>query len=436
MNILKNREAKMKRLLMLLLLAAEVSLFANAGVFRGSGQTVVLDSTAKIQMVEEVITMLPMRGHYPVDSSCRNMDPMQFHCVFKLRNLTDQPVEVQIGFPISTEALWFREKTQIHQTEVIARYGFVAGTKEKCYPIRYVPFDQKKKFSNIFLWDMTFQPKQEIELVVCYTMYGYFGMVHTRKSDKPWEQVFKHAYLKTLETAAGEGHQYVTETGKSWAGKIEKATFRIIPFGFEKYLSERGAFEEKLEKKPKIKDPDTLLLSNLLAAAPMIRKWSPDYKKWHLVKDKQGRDLYLELVYEPFEPKSKADDLSFFYVFPCIPTTAKNFDLLLDNVKKQMEQEYAKREKMLKFWADAEKTGTYPAKQIKTATEHWQNLEPYSPAVERNLADVILEFYGIRRNNPEIRDFLELECWYPAEPRPFEPELKKRLLGVAEAETK
>lgn len=434
MNILKNVEVRMKRLLMLLLLVAEASLFANAGVFRGSGQTVVLDSTAKIQMVEEIITMTPMRGHYPVDSSCRNMDPMKFHCVFKLRNLTDQTAMVQVGFPISTEALWFRDGSQIHQTEVIAGFGFVAGTREKSYPVRYVPFDQKKKFSNIFLWDMTFQPKQEIELVVCYTMHGYLGMAHTRRGNKPWERLFKHTYLKMLEVAAGEGHQYVTETGKSWAGKIEKATFRITPFAFEKYLSKRGAFEEKLEK-PKKKDPGRQIMIDLLAAAPMVRNWLPDYKKWSLVKDKRGRDLFLELVYAPFEPKSKADDLSFFYVFPCIPMTAENFDLLLDDVKKKMEEEHAMREKMLKFWTDAEKKGTYPAKQIKTATEHWRNLEPYSPAVERNLADVILEFYGIRRNNPEIRDFLELQCWYPAEPRPIEPELKERLLKADTVDT-
>ena len=426
----------MKRLLQTLLLASAVSLFANAGVFRGSGQTVVLDSTAKIQMVEEVITMIPMRGHYPVDSSCRNLDPMRFHCVFKLCNLTDQPAEVQVGFPISTEALWFGEKTQIHQTEVIARFGFVAGAREESYPVRYVPFDRKKKFSNIFLWDMTFLPKQEIELVVSYTMDGYLGMAHTRKSDRPWERVFKHAYLETLEFAAGEGHRYVTETGKSWAGKIEKATFRIIPFAFEKYLSERGAFEERLEKMPEIKDPGTRLQLNLLAAAPMVRKWSPEYGKWRPVKDKRGRDLYLELVYAPFEPKSKADDLIFWYVFPGIPTTAEHFDRLLGEVKKNMEREYARREEMLRFWEKAKKDKSHPEKQIKEATAHWQGLERYSPAVERNLADAVLEFYGIRRNNPEIRDFLELQCWYPAEPRPIDPALKKRLLGVAEAETK
>ena len=419
----------MKNLLSFALLLAAVALFANAGVFRGSGQTVVLDSTAQIQMAEEIVTMIPMRGNYPIDSSCRNLDPMKFHCVFKLRNLTDRAVTVPVGFPIASGALWFRDKTKINQTEVIANFSFIAGTKEKTFPVRYVPFDKKKKFSNIFLWEMTFQPKQEIELFVCYTMPGYLGLATTQKGDRPWENIFKlkHRYLENLEFAAGQGQMYVTETGKSWAGKIEKAVFRIVPFAFEEYLTKRGAFENPGEEN----NPREDIKIDLLKTAPMIRKWIPEYQQWKLVKDKQNRNLYLELVYTPFEPKSKADNLQFFYVFPCIPVTMEQFDSLLAFIKKSMEKEYARREEMLKFWADAEKRKTHPASQIKDAAAYWQRVGPYTPAVERNLADAVLEFYGIRRNNPEIRDFLERQCWYPAEPRPIDPALKKHLLKAA-----
>ena len=415
----------MKNLLSLVLLLASMTLFANAGVFRGSGQTVVLDSTEQIQMAEEIVTMTPMRGNYPVDTSCRNLDPMKFHCVFKLRNLSDRTVTVPVGFPISTEAFWARDKTKINQTEVIAYFSFIAGTKEKTFPVRYMPFDEKKKFSNIFLWEMTFQPKQEIELFVCYTMPGYLGAATTQKGDRSWENIFKlkHLYLENLEFAAGQGQMYVTETGKSWAGKIEKAVFRIIPFDFEEYLAKRGAFENKREEKNPRKEK-----IDLLKTAPMVRKWVPEYKQWKLVKDKQNRNLYLELVYTPFEPKSKADNLQFFYVFPCIPVTKEQFDRLLASIKKDMEKQYAKREGMQKFWADAKKRKNYPAGQIKEAAAFWQRVEPYTPAVERNLADAVLEFYGIRRNNPEIRDFLERQCWYPAEPRSIDPALKEHLM--------
>lgn len=82
---------------------------------------------------------------------------------------------VPVRFPIASEALWFRDKTKINQTEVIADFRFIAGTKEKTFPVRYVPFDKKKKFSNIFLWEMAFQPKQEVELFVCIYYAGVSG---------------------------------------------------------------------------------------------------------------------------------------------------------------------------------------------------------------------------------------------------------------------
>ena len=435
----------MKHLLSLSLLFAAVSLFANAGVFMGSGQNVVLDSTAQIQMAEEVVTMRPMRGDYPVDGSCRNMDPMQFHCVFKLRNLTDQEVTVPVGFPISAEAMRFRAgEDAVNQAEVVSFFHFVAGTKDRTYAVRYVPFDKKKKFSNIFLWDMTFKPKEEIELIVSYTMYGYLGLTHTQKG-KIWDlDGFgreKHSFLRIFEHAAGEGHSYVTETGKSWAGKIEKAVFRITPFHFEEYLAKRRAFEENPKLRAALKndkaggrsEKDRVL--EILRLAPMLRKWSPAYDKWKLVKDNRGEDLYLELVYEPFEPKSEADNLEFWYLFPVMPTTAQHFDALLAHVKEEMDMTYAQRDKMLKFWEDAEKNKTRSSEQIKGAREHWTNQQPYSPAVERLLADAVLEFYGIRRNNPELKEFLERQCWYPAPSRPIDPELKERLLraGTTEA---
>jgi len=410
-------------------------LFGNAGVFRGSGQSVVLDSTEQIQMVEETVVMLPMRGHYPVDSTCRNLDPMKFHCVFKLRNLADKTVTVPVGFPISMEALRFQDETKIDQAEVVAWYGFVAGTKDKTYPVRYVPFDKKKKFSNIFLWDMTFEPKEEIRLVVSYTMQGYLGLASTRMNkDRYWEKRTRTHYLEILEMAVGEGNMYVTETGKSWAGKIEKATFRIVPFDFEKYLAQRGAFEGERAESKRGKDVQI----DIFATVPVVRSWSPSYDKWKLVKDKWGRELYLELVYAPFEPKGKEDSLTFWYIFPCIPTTAEQFDRLLAKVKEEVEKEYAVRDERLAMFEKRlnDKTENRNRKLNEKMIAFWKGVGPYSPAVERNLADAVLEFYGIPRNNPEIKEFLELQCWYPVKnPPKIDDGYREFLLKVSRGES-
>ena len=64
----------MKKLLSATLMFAAACCFGNAGVFRGSGQTPVLEKSSEIQMVEELVEMRPRRGYYPVDTSCRNLE--------------------------------------------------------------------------------------------------------------------------------------------------------------------------------------------------------------------------------------------------------------------------------------------------------------------------------------------------------------------------
>ena len=145
-------------------------LFGNAGVFRGSGQTPVLEKSSEIQMVEELVEMRPRRGDYPVDTSGRNSDKMDFRCRFLLRNLSDKKVTILVGFPLDTQARLQDKNGAIDQSRIIGHYGFVAGTKDRTFPVRFVPWDKNHKFSKIFLWEMTFEPKQEIELSVSYTM--------------------------------------------------------------------------------------------------------------------------------------------------------------------------------------------------------------------------------------------------------------------------
>ena len=46
---------------------------------------------------------------------------------------------------------------------------------------------------------------------------------------------------------------------------------------------------------------------------------------------------------------------------------------------------------------------------------YWKNrnIPPYGAAVRKNIADVVLEFHGIARTNPQIADFLADQVWYP-----------------------
>ncbi|MBE6370220.1 MAG: hypothetical protein E7056_08700 [Lentisphaerae bacterium] len=417
----------MKKLLTLcLLLFVFISCLGNAGVFRGSGQTPTLEKTDKIQMVEEEIIMIPHRGNYPVDTSCRNLDKMDFRCRFILRNLTDQKVVTPVGFPLDTQARLQDNKGKFNQSQLIGHYGFTAGTKDKTFSVRFVPWDEKKKFSKLFLWEMTFEPKQEIELFVNYTMEGYLGMAGTRRN-QDWNKrkPYKCEYLEHLTFGLGQAQFYVTETGSSWAGGIEKAVFRYYPYEFEEYLAKRGAYEEsrkeRNERLAAIKKKPGNFGYLFSPEMPMVRVWNPAFEQWQSKQGKYKNDRYLELVFQPYKPQKK-DNISIHYVFPMIPVNAEQFERYCTAVK-------------IKLKNDAELKARYQKDNDAHYKEYWQHriIPAYGAEVRKNIADVILEFHGIARNNPEIADFLADQVWYPVKtPRQIDNSYKQMLLKISE----
>ena len=417
----------MKKLLTLcLLFLIFVSCFGNAGVFRGSGQTPTLEKTDKIQMVEEEIIMIPRRGNYPVDTSGHNLDKMEFRCRFILRNLTEQEVVIPVGFPLDIDANLTDDKGNFNLSQLIGHYGFTAGTKDKTFPVRFVPWDKKKKFSKLFLWEMTFLPKQEIELFVNYTMEGYQGLDGTiRNQDWDKRKPYKCEYLEHLIFGLGQAQFYVTETGSSWAGVIEKAVFRYYPYEFEEYLAKRGAWEEsrkeRNERLAAIKKKPGNFNYLFSPEMPMVRVWNPTFEQWQPKQGKYKNDRYLELVFQPYKPEKK-DNISIRYVFPMIPINAEQFERYCTAVK-------------IKLKNDAELKARYQKDNDAHYKEYWQHriIPDYGPAVQKNIADVILEFHGIARNNPEIADFLADQVWYPVKtPRPMDETYKQMLLKISE----
>lgn len=402
--------------------------FGNAGVFRGSGQTPTLEKTEDVQMVEEEIIMTPRESKYPVDTSARNLDKMDFQCRFILRNLSNKQVVLQVGFPLDSEALRYTKKEDIDTAKIIAQYNFSAKAKNKKFPIRFVPWDREKKFSQLFLWDMTFEPNEDIELLVNYTMEGYMGMATTiRNRDWRNRKQYNCEYLQCLTTGIGQSQFYVTETGSSWAGEIEKAVFRYYPYEFEGYLAKRGAWEEskkkrqeRLEKFAKNLNRREYLLSPDM---PMIREWKPEFKMWQVKQGKNKQDNCLELVYQPYKPQKK-DNIQIGYIFVAMPQNIEQFENYCLSIKTNLE----------KFAKAIEAAKTKNPQQYEKFLKDSKIIE-YDSSVRKNVADVVLEFYGIARNNAEIADFLADQVWYPVENAPqIAEDYKQFLLEISEAQ--
>lgn len=364
-----------KRMMMGILaavVAASGTALGNVGVFRGAGQTPVVDKTDAVQLVEEEVTMRPREGTHPIDASASNTDPMDFQCRFLLRNLTDEEVTLQVGFPLDTESGWSWKEEDA--AELVEEFRFSARTNGGACVVRFVPFDRDRKFSKLFLWDMSFAPREEVELAVEYRMGGYFGLGPC--------SAFTGGNLWTalddgdeFSLGIAEGHIYVTGTASCWAGEVERAVFRYHPQEFEDYLRARGAFEESPEERAEREAAiakKALIYSLFKPELSMVRNWLPDENEWTRVDDGDGQ-WHVEWSQAPFAPSEDAA-IALFYVALPMPTTPEDVARIL---------------------AD-EAMGTRA----------------------RDFCDICREFYGVETGNPRIREFVSKQCWHDTQWRP------------------
>lgn len=379
----------MRRLIVVIGCVIGSAAMANVGVFSGSGQTPVVEKTDAVQMVEEVVVMTPRAADGPVGTNCSNQDPMDYHCTFRLRNLTDKAVKIQAGFPLDAQFLRYGEKQTTE--ELVKRFDFSVEVRGQATEVRYVPFDRDQKFSQIFLWPIEFAPKEELKLVVKYRMRGYLGLMDTFAKEKRLdEKDFRHGF-GILSTGVGEGHFYVTGTGSCWAGVIEKAVFKYYSQEFEAHLRKRGAYDESVnERKERLASLDKKgrrLRGLMRPDSRLVRNWSPAPEEWKKVEDGAGRFHY-EWVKTPFKPELKGG-ISLAYVAPPIPVEPSDVDLLERGLKE---------------------SGKFDAE------------------VCRDLKDIALEFYGVNTGNKRIGEFLQAQCWFGRETGAvLSPELKSRL---------
>jgi hypothetical protein len=373
--------------------------FANVGVFNGSGQTPIVEKTDAVQMVEEEVVMTPRKASGPVTTSCRNLDPMDYRCTFKLRNLKDEPVELQVGFPLDIESWRMPHGDADDMDSLPGKFGFSARCGEEKFAVRFVPEDKEERFSNLFLWTMKFAAREERTLSVSYTMEGYLGLYPTALDAR-----FAHKNDGTdvdrllnglFGTGIGEAHMYVTGTGSCWAGEIEKAVFKYYSQDFEAHLVQRGAYDEteseRKERLSALKKKGASAKGLLKPDCRMVRSWNPSPDKWARVDDGKGRFHY-ELSHSPFHPTA-GDSIVLGYVAPPMPTEPADVDIVDELVCKFAKSRGGDEERLL-----------------------------------RDAKDVVLEFYGEKTDNKRIAAFVSSQCWGAERcPSALSGELRKRL---------
>jgi hypothetical protein len=228
-----------------LVLAATISpAFADAGVFAGNGQSLHQVSNEAVQLVSIDVRITLGRGPFLFDGTVPGMDQTQYSCTFVLRNLTEKPAEVQVGFPV--DSMFAKENEPVSSSDSkdwVLSYGFIARDNQTTYHIdfvRRVPKPSPGEFSSLFVWKMRFGPKETRTLDVQYRIPMSMGLVTTRTEEPKDFSQADFATLAGLDLGMIETAGYITSTGSSWAGKVEKATFTVTTEPFERYLSQRG----------------------------------------------------------------------------------------------------------------------------------------------------------------------------------------------------
>ena len=307
-----------------------------------------------MQLVSEDVTIKPNCSRYlPTDS-------VDYRCTFTLKNLTAKPLKIQVGFPLDSQ--FARKKEQPPTTDLVLDYGFIARDDKTTYHIRFVPNDSEKKFSRLFLWDMAFDPAETKALHVAYRLGMSQGVSSTRKDQETLLR-YEKRWHNVLEVCFIESFYYVTETGKSWAGPIEHATFCVETAGLEYCLKHRPmrdfdlpnpeTAQEKLEYATTIP-----MIGGAFYQSIEPSGWNSDAKT--------GMTTWEYRNYKPGDP------LYFTYRFVAIPRTA----------------------------ADCESWIKYVLGRKPNKTDLAE------------LREIAAAFYGIAPKSASAKRFVEQQIWY------------------------
>lgn len=371
---------------------------ADAGVFTGYGQNLRQISSKSIQLVSIDVSIIPGRGPFLFEGTVPGMDQVQYECTFVLRNLTDKPEEVQVGFPVDSQ---FARESEPESSKESARdwvlnYGFIALDETTTYNVEFVrrkPSKDSGEFGAVFVWKMNFAPRESRTLKVNYHIPMSMGLVSSErdeqatKSSRPTGVLAQELVVLAQMEMAG----YITSTGSSWSGNVETATFTVYTTPFERYFERRGITEENTA------DLSTEEAERFKSSFPVQHPWwfrqiTP--AGWNQVKGG------VQWQYKDFKPK---DPIEIHYYMTQLPSRPEEVGPFLEQALRGVEKrdravELKKiRQLLLATYGEEPRDSAvreFAAEQLWYAPRKdfsAENLTPSQRAVVRKVDERILE---------------------------------------------
>lgn len=221
--------------------------FGNTGVFYGSGNQVIPIKNNQIQLVREKVNIKLSVDENSGRFGVPFIPWANVTAKFYLKNTSNEPVSLQMGFPFLDLQGFGDEKYVLENLN----FQVVSGGKEIQTKIKEglieKEFDPNGLFKKVFAWQDEFKPLEAKEVVVSYKMLMGVASANSvfRNFD---EQGKKFSDIDELFPALSYNFGYITKTAYTWAGSIEEAVFRFDCNAFYKEL-ERPDFMAELGDK-------------------------------------------------------------------------------------------------------------------------------------------------------------------------------------------
>jgi hypothetical protein len=223
-----------------------VDVRANDTSFLGSGATVFANKENRVRMEKEVVVI--RYNHQAVGSPTEKSNKWMADCTFTLVNITDKPVDVQIGFPDTkafdeesgldgAKSRWsIRDfKVMINGIDVPTVHKDVVSAHEVVMP----KATHKLNYQGAYTWQAHFEPR---ELMVIKNTYSFgggssvaaFRDLMRRKIPEPvprnatfWGKNRPKRCEWDFGNSAYSFVDYIVTTGLTWAGPIGEADIAI-----------------------------------------------------------------------------------------------------------------------------------------------------------------------------------------------------------------
>ena len=354
--------------LVLCILVSNSPTFADAGVFTGNGQNLHQITSKTIRLESIDVNIVLERGPFLFDGTVPGMDRAEYICTFVLQNLSVQPEDVQVGFPVDSQFSEKNDKISPEQSKNwVLEYSFIARDATTTYHVEFVHRKPERgvgEFSSIFTWKMHFDRNETKTLNVQYRIPMSMGLASTRKDPNTFASSGSALSQELLEIATLDQMGYITSTGSSWSGNVKKAKFTVLTAPFEKYLYRRG-FTEEEGAELKGEQLDRYKSSFPVAHPWWFRRIKPG--SWKAVEGG------VQWEYEDFKPK---DAIEISYYVTQVPSLPEEVDPFLD-----------------RFLA-----GLGPNELAATELGH--------------MKEIVLAIYGKEPTEVIVKNFVSQQLWY------------------------